>query len=159
MNTIKKTVESLKETVDFLVEKKSEHLKEPNLPEICKFYKDMSAQLEAMAALLKVLAEIKREYSESIIPNLIEALNFDSVKVGGYNYIPTSRIQFSIPEEKKEAGFKWLRENGFDMLIKEGVNSQSLTSAMAEFIEEKGIVPPEEAMSKNTKKYIQVRKA
>lgn len=85
-------------------------------------------------------------------------MGIDSIKSKGRNFIVGVRLNASIPLDKRESGFKWLRENGLDSLIAPAVNSKSLSSAITQYIEANAIEPPEDAMTVHKQKYTSVRK-
>lgn len=159
MDNAKQAIKSVNDLLVEITIKIEECRKSTNLPEMCKFYRELATNLDIIESAVKGISAVKTELSENILPDLMESMYFDSVKVGGYNFITVGRTFFSIPEEKRTKGFDWLRANGFEMLIKEGVNAQSLTAAINEYVDDKGEYPPEDVVTKHTKKYISMRKA
>lgn len=158
MEDLKHAIKLLREsTQDVMVA--GESLKRTtNIPEICAFYKNVYEQLELLEELVGVIKSIKEEYSKKVIPNLFEAMQVDSIKTSGRSFIRMPEFRASIPQDKMEKGLEWLRNEGYGMIIKEGVNAQTLASAMREWIKEKGKLPPEDVMSIHTDHYISMRK-
>lgn len=129
-----------------------------DLPLLLKAFKQLREQKELLEACTKVLEGQYNLLSEDTIPKAFEANGIDSMSAHGRLFSLNNRTHYSVTAETKEEGFKWLRENELGELIKETVNSQSLTTALRTLIEEKGISPPDTAVKQHTKKYISVRK-
>lgn len=159
MDNIKSTIRAIKELNDesiVLMEKLSTST---NIPELCKFYKELTEGLELIDDLVKALKEIENELSTKILPDLFEATGVDSIKVHNRQFILTGRLFANMPMDMQAKGLPWLREVGYGAIIKEGVNSSTLSSAMKEYIEQNGKMPPEDCMTTFIKKGISVRKA
>lgn len=130
-----------------------------NIPEICAFYRDIYESLSSFEELESILKGIKEEYSKRVIPTLFEAQDVDNIKTAGKLFVLNPEFRASMSQEKLEKGLAWLREKGYGMLIKEGVNAQTLTAAVKEYVKEKGELPPEDVMSIHMGHYISMRKA
>jgi hypothetical protein len=90
---------------------------------------------------------------------VLEELGLDSVKTEGHTFTLGSQLHASIPNHKMKEGLAWLRENSLGDIIKEGVNPKTLSSALKDLIEEKGVTPPEDAITMHIKKVTSVRKS
>lgn len=108
--------------------------------------------------LSKLVKAVKTDLSYKVIPEIMDNLKVDSMRYDGRNFIRSAVLRASIPEAKQSQGYQWLKDNGLKGLIKEGVNANSLSSVISDFIEETGIEPPEECMTLHRQNYIQVRK-
>lgn len=111
-----------------------------------------------LESLSKELNSLKENYSERIIPDILESMNMTEATVLGRVYSLKTALYASISKDKKEAGFKWLRDNGMEGLIQEAVHPKSLSSALDSFMQETAKCPPEDAVSIYIKKSIGVRK-
>jgi hypothetical protein len=60
-----------------------------------------------------------------------------------FTLFPNLNRRFYLQAEKKEEATAWLKETGFEDLFKETINSNTLTAAMKEFIEQDGEIPEE----------------
>lgn len=129
-----------------------------DLPLLLRSFKELDDAKDQLEMLMKIIGAIHRKCSEETIPEQFESMEMDSVKIAGRNFIVSGKIRASIPADKTEKGFAWLKENGYDALIKEGVNAQSLSSAMSDLFKEKAIMPPSDAISMYVHKYTSMRK-
>lgn len=133
---------------------------DPNdLPNTLRAFKQLHENSTMLDSIKKVVDALYDQYAQDVIPTAFEANGIDSMKLQGRNFILTGRLFCSIPEDKKEEGFKWLSEHGLSALIKPNVNAKQLTSAIAAMLEDEAILPPESAISQHTQKLIVVRKA
>lgn len=133
-------------------------LDKSNIPELLDFYKLVYDSENTLDEYHKILSGIKDRFSYETIPDTFESMGIDSIKGKGGNFIVGTRFNASIPFDKREAGFKWLRENGLAALIAPTVNAKSLSSAIKEHIETTAIEPPEECMSIHRQRYTTIRK-
>jgi hypothetical protein len=129
-----------------------------DIPTLVKSFKKLKDDVDVLEEVTKVATGLVKELSYNVIPEAFENHNFDSVKIGGYNYILSVRMNASIPQDKQEAGFEWLQTHGLGSIIKPAVNPRTLTSAIKEYIAEKGEVPPESVIPIFNQRYISVRK-
>ena len=104
------------------------------------------------------IGTLHKKLQTETVPQALEALGFDSVKLGGYNYILSARLFANIPVDRKDEGFEWLHSVGLENLIVPTVNPKSLSSAIKAFEEDKGESPPD-CITVHRQKYVQVRKA
>lgn len=158
METIKPTIKSLKDTSQEAIIEMEKLKNTTNIPELCKFYKELSEGIEVLESLMKSLSEIKEELSNKTLPDLFEATGVDSIKVHNRQFILTGRLFANMPLHMQEKGLDWLRKEGYSAIIKEGVNASTLSSAMKEYNNDTGKLPPEDAMTIFIKKGISVRK-
>lgn len=159
MENAKEAIKLLKALVDDTVVQIEKLRVSTNITEVCKFYRDLHEVSSLIETYLDIMKSTRTEFSERILPDLFENLGVDSIKAHNRNFVLNSRAYFSIPKDKQQEGHKWLKEKGYEMLIKEDVNAQTLSAAMNEYVEIKGEYPPEEVMSKYIKKYISLKKA
>lgn len=129
-----------------------------DLPLLLKAFKQLREQLELLEASYKVLDGQYDLLAKDTIPKAFEENEIDSMSLYGRNFILNRTTRYSIPNELRDEGFKWLKENNLGELIKEQVNAKSLTSALNSKIEDEGISPPDTAIKKFSEQYISVRK-
>lgn len=158
-NELKNALIELNKATQKIIEISSELESSENVIEVCKFFKELGEHLENLEYYQKELKAIYEKFSTDVIPDILEAQKLgNSVKLFNRTFILNVRGYFSIPEAKQSKGFPWVEANGLGPLIKEAVNSNSLSSAISEIIEEKGTLPPEDCVSMHVKKYITIRK-
>lgn len=116
----------------------------------------------AVEALDKKVSELKqqiayaREVSFPARLDAEESRNFTSSDTG-HQIIRTARVFASIVSEKLEDAYKWLRANELGPLIKETVNSSSLSGAAKELLEN-GKELPDDLFRVHTKDGVSIRK-
>jgi hypothetical protein len=92
------------------------------------------------------------------MPDLFESNELDNITIANRVFIRGSRLYANIPEDKRLEAIKWLKDNGYAMLVKEGVNSNSLSAAMKEHVADKGEYPPEDIIKIHMGAQISMRK-
>lgn len=130
-----------------------------DLPTLLKSFKKFKDDVEALEETFKIVKTQLTNLSYVVIPETMENHTFDSIKAGGYNFILSVRTSANIPVDRREIGHKWLTDNGLGSIILPTVNSKTLSSAIKEYIETEGKIPPADAITIHNQKYIQVRKA
>src|SRR5882757_7622422 len=88
-----------------------EALDTSNVPLLLEAYRAIHENAELLDTLNKIINGIKQKTSYETIPKVFESMGYDSVKSKGRNFIVGVRLNASIPLDKRESGFKWLREN------------------------------------------------
>jgi len=136
----------------------AEKLDKSNIPELLAFYKRVYDGENILDDLHKIISGVKDKLSYETIPDTFESMGVDSIKGKGGNFIVGTRFNASIPFPKREAGYAWLRENGFSALITPTVNSKSLSSAIKEHIETTAVEPPEDCITIHRQRYTTIRK-
>ena len=120
---------------------------------------DIIAQFDAVVgALEKATAELKSRLAyakEVAMPTRMDDEECKTFNTDDFRVTRTARLFASIPGDKQEAAYAWLRENGYEALIKETVNSSALSGAAKELME-KGEELPEDLFSTHTKDNISI---
>lgn len=130
-----------------------------DLPNLLRAFGQLKDNNDNLKRLAEVVDKLYREFSYEVIPNVLEANGVNSINVDGRNYISSTRINASIPEDKREAGYKWLTDVAkTPELIVQRVNAQQLSSFVKTYFETHAEWPPEEAMTIHKQNYIQVRR-
>lgn len=94
---------------------------------------------------LKPFYELYRRYKEIELPAAFEADKITHVPLEeGFRVGLSSRMFASIPADKREAAYQWLREHELGDLITNTVNAQTLSAAAKTLMEEKNIELPSE---------------
>lgn len=131
-----------------------------DIPTMLKAFKEIDEAKKYLAEIEKVLNATHKIMSEQMIPEAFENNGFDSVKAAGRNFIVSTRINASIPEDKRAAGYDWLRNvANVPELIVPTVNSKQLSSFVSSYFEEHATLPPPEAITVHQVKYTSMRKA
>jgi len=130
-----------------------------DLKALLKSFAHLKENNDRLKPLVEMIGKLYQELSYEVIPNAMEAHGFDSVKLDGRNFIVSTRINASIPEDQREFGHKWLTEvANTPELIVPRVNPQQLSSFVKTYFETHAAWPPEEAIKVHKQNYIQVRK-
>ncbi len=151
------SIKALAETIQVTM-RTMEAIDKDDIPATLRSYKTLTEFLEELEELVDALSKFKTTLSYETIPQMFERAGVDSVKLSGRNFIVGVRFNASIPNDKKQAGFKWLEENGLGALIQPNVNPKTLSSAIASFFESTAMLPPSEAVSVHKQTYTSVRK-
>lgn len=122
-----------------------------------KHYYDVRNATEAIKSAREAIAEIEDQLSKQQIPDIMRAAGVKSVKVEGIGNVIISH-RYSASMLDKDAGFKWLRDNGHDGLITETVNSSSLSAFAKSLLEDDGVEMPPEIFKVGTQAYTSIRK-
>lgn len=127
---------------------------------LLKSFALLKANKENLSELEKVITSLYQKLSYETIPNVFKTMEVDALKAGGKLFTLSTRVNASIPEDKRELGYSWIKEVAkVPELIKPTVNAKQLSSFVAGYFEANGKWPPEEAMTCHQQDYIQVRKA
>lgn len=141
-----------------------EQLDPSNITTMLQAFQGLGVAHDRLSSLVKILGELYDKFSYEVIPN---AFNWDDpnnriegLKVSGYNFILSTRVNASIPENMRAAGNKWVAEVAKcpDLLISR-INPKQLTSLVKTHFETYAEYPPEDAVKVHQHPYIQVRKA
>lgn len=115
---------------------------------------------KSVAALEKALGEVKAKLSfakEVSMPQRMDAESVKTFNTDNFRVTRTARVFASITAEQIETAYEWLRDNGYGSLIKETVNSSSLSAAAKEMMQE-GEELPEELFKVHMKDGISITK-
>lgn len=129
-----------------------------DVPLLVTSYKQLKDNVDKLKDTMKIATELQQKVSYQLIPTAFEGLGMDSVTVRGYSYNVAVRLNASIPEDQREKGHQWLKDNDYSAIIIPNVNVKTLSSAMGSYIEEKGLEPPADAIKIHRQPYTSVRK-
>ena len=131
-----------------------------DLPTLLKSFAQLGENYDKLDILHKTLSKLYDKLSYEVIPNAMESQGFDSVKLGGKNFILSTRVNASIPEDMRKPGFRWLTDVAkVPELIIPRVNPKQLSSFVKSYFETHAEWPPEDAIKVYKQNYIMVRKA
>lgn len=120
---------------------------EGKVKELIEKYEEIRARKERLKNE-KTQAEEDYKLIQIELAAAITEIGEDSVKAGGYLYTPSVTTHYNMKSkealaESKVDKFEVLRENGFDYLISETINSKSFGSAMKELADSENGIPEE----------------
>lgn len=96
-------------------------------------------ELGHLEARVKELNQRKEEIEQRLI-DIMRTEEVEKFTRNGYTFFPSVKTYASLRADAKEYGIHWLKENGYGDLVKEQVNTQSLSSLYREW-EENGEIP------------------
>ena len=84
---------------------------------------DTDKEIADLEEQLKKKKDYKKHLAENVLPNLFAEVGLSELKLADGRHLKvTNYYGASIKDTKKEAAFKWLRDNGFGDLIKNQVS-------------------------------------
>jgi len=83
--------------------------------------RDVEQQIDLAEANLKRLKAEKHRMSVETIPALMDEMGVERVDVDGLTVERKMMVHASIPQDRKDEAFAWLREHGLDDIIKNDV--------------------------------------
>jgi hypothetical protein len=117
-----------------------------NTTQLCRAYAAIKTHKERLDMQLDIVTRLYHKLSYELIPDSLDE-GQDLVGVDGIIFRVSTQTMASIPEHKREAGYRWLAENGFQSLIRETVNPKQLSTFVKSYIEEHLKEPPEDVMT------------
>ena len=113
--------------------------------------KDVENKIKMRKAALAIMEE--KLYA------LLEDEGIESFSTNGFTYFTRIDTYASVDKAQEGVAFAWIKEAGYEYLIKATVNAQSLTVAVKEYIEENEEIPGEtEGIKIRTVNRVGVRK-
>lgn len=91
------------------------------LSNLVKQLEDLNANIEHVESELKKLKQEKIRLSMENIPALMDEMGVDRIDVDGVSVQLGSFVSASIPPDRKQEAYEWLREKGLDDIIKNEV--------------------------------------
>ena len=117
------------------------------LSDLVRSLRNIEKQIEDAETHMKSLKAEKHKLSIENIPALMDEMGMDRVDVDGLTVTRKMIVHASIPSERKEEAFAWLRENGLDDIIKNdvtcsfGKGEDNLAGDVVGILHEKGFDP------------------
>ena len=91
------------------------------LSQLVRNLRNIEQQIEDAENHMKALKQEKHKLSVENIPALMDEMGLERIDVDGLTVERKMIISASIPQDRKEDAFAWLRENGLDDIIKNDV--------------------------------------
>jgi len=91
------------------------------LSNLVKQLEDINANIEHAEAELKKLKQERSRVSMENIPALMDEMGVDRIDVDGVSVQLGNFVSASIPPDRKQEAYDWLRDNGLDDIIKNEV--------------------------------------
>lgn len=92
-----------------------------NLSALVRDLRNVESRIEDVEEELKNLKQQKHKLSTELIPMLMAEMGVDRLDVDGLTVTTKLQVHASIPAERKDEAFAWLRSNGLDDIIKNDV--------------------------------------
>jgi hypothetical protein len=92
-----------------------------NLSGLVRQLRVVEQEVEEAETLLKNLKSEKQKLSTQMIPDLMDEMGVERVDVDGLTVTKKQIVAASIPVDKRELAFDWLRDRGLDDIIKNDV--------------------------------------
>ena len=92
-----------------------------NLSSLVQQLNDVSSKITKCEEHLKVLKKEKQRLSIETIPELMDEMGIERLDVDGATVTLKPFVSASIPSDRRQEAYTWLRENGLDDIIKNDV--------------------------------------
>lgn len=118
-----------------------------SLSQLVRNLRRLEAEIEDAEQHLKHLKQERHKLSVENIPALMDEMGVERVDVDGVTVVRKLVVHASIPAERKEEAFSWLRENGLDDIIKNdvtltfGKGEDNVAGHVVGLLEERGFHP------------------
>ena len=117
------------------------------LSDLVRKLRNVEQEIEDAELNLKALKAEKHKLSVENIPALMDEMGVDRLDVDGVSVSRKMIVHASIPQDRKEEAFAWLRENGLDDIIKNdvtcsfGKGEDNIAGDVVGLLHEKGFDP------------------
>ena len=117
------------------------------LSDLVRKLRKVEDQIADAEQYLKTIKAEKHKLSTENIPALMDEMGMDRVDVDGLTVTRKMIVSASIPQDRKEEAFAWLRENGLDDIIKNditcsfGKGEDNLAGDVVGLLHERGFDP------------------
>jgi len=117
------------------------------LSSLVRALRNVEQQIEAAENHLKVLKQDKHKLSVENIPALMDEMGVERIDVDGVTVTRKMIVHASIPADRKEEAFAWLRENNLDDIIKNdvtcsfGKGEDNIAGDVVGILQERGFDP------------------
>lgn len=91
------------------------------LSDLVRKMRSVENEIEEAENYVKALKQEKHRLSVESIPALMDEMGVDRLDVDGVTVVRKMMVHASIPAERKDEAFAWLRSNGLDDIIKNDV--------------------------------------
>ena len=117
------------------------------LSDLVRKLRSVEQEIEDAELNLKALKAEKHRLSVENIPGLMDEMGVARLDVDGVSVSRKMIVHASIPQDRKEEAFAWLRENGLDDIIKNdvtcsfGKGEDNVAGDVVGILQEKGFDP------------------
>lgn len=117
------------------------------LSDLVRALRSVEQQIEDTENHLKALKQQKHKLSVENIPAVMDEMGVERVDVDGLTVSRKMMVHASIPVDRKEDAFSWLREQGLDDIIKNdvvvsfGKGEDNIAGDVVGMLEERGFQP------------------
>ena len=117
------------------------------LSSLVRALRNVEQQIEEAENHLKVLKQDKHKLSVENIPALMDEMGVERIDVDGVTVTRKMIVHASIPADRKEEAFAWLRENNLDDIIKNdvtcsfGKGEDNIAGDVVGILQERGFDP------------------
>jgi hypothetical protein len=91
------------------------------LSDLVRTLRNVEKQIEDAEIHMKALKAEKHKLSVENIPSLMDEMGVERLDVDGLTVERKMMVHASIPKDRKDEAFAWLRDNGLDDIIKNDV--------------------------------------
>ena len=117
------------------------------LSDLVRTLRNVEKQIEDAELHMKALKAEKHKLSVENIPSLMDEMGVERLDVDGLTIERKMMVHASIPKDRKDEAFAWLRDNGLDDIIKNdvtcsfGKGEDNVAGDVVGILQEKGFDP------------------
>ena len=117
------------------------------LCDLVRALRNVEKQIDDAETHLKTLKQEKHKLSVENIPALMDEMGMERIDVDGLTVERKMMVHASIPQDRKEEAFAWLRSNGLDDIIKNditcsfGKGEDNMAGDVVGMLKERGFDP------------------
>ena len=117
------------------------------LSDLVRALRNVEKQIDDAETHLKTLKQEKHKLSVENIPALMDEMGMERIDVDGLTVERKMMVHASIPQDRKEEAFAWLRSNGLDDIIKNditcsfGKGEDNMAGDVVGMLKERGFDP------------------
>lgn len=117
------------------------------LSDLVRALRNVEKQIEDAENHLKALKQEKHKLSVENIPALMDEMGVERLDVDGLTVERKMMVHASIPQDRKDEAFAWLRENSLDDIIKNditcsfGKGEDNMAGDVVGMLQERGFDP------------------
>ena len=117
------------------------------LSDLVRTLRNVEKQIEDAEIHMKALKAEKHKLSVENIPSLMDEMGVERLDVDGLTVERKMMVHASIPKDRKDEAFAWLRDNGLDDIIKNdvtcsfGKGEDNMAGDVVGILQEKGFDP------------------
>lgn len=118
-----------------------------NLSNLVRALRNVEQQIADAEQHVKTLKAEKHKLSVELIPSLMDEMGVERVDVDGVTVSRKMTVHASIPVDRREDAYSWLREQGLDDIIKNdvvvsfGKGEDNIAGDVVGMLEERGFEP------------------